>query len=187
MKNTAGAKITTIILVNTVILFNLRPSSTLQILIYCHKLKLDESHFEKRQPGSKSDKVRFNAFMDERVLDEVRQKKEREKGKKKGVSAWVRLKTLTNAETWHTHIRVMDESCSLHNLWAARHVQSVALNVALPVTAPLPLRAQWRLSALTDWRCTGPRRRRVLPDWDEHLLSQSGLLAFRVRNLPSGD
>lgn len=51
------------------------PSSNLQILIYCHKRKFDKSHFEKRQPGSKFDKVRCNAFMDERMVDEVRQKK----------------------------------------------------------------------------------------------------------------
>lgn len=54
-------------------------SSTLQILIYCHKRKFDESHFEKRQAGSGPDKVRCNAFMDESVLDEVRKKKERMK------------------------------------------------------------------------------------------------------------
>lgn len=112
----------------------------------------------------------------------------KKKRRKKRVSAWVRLKTPTHAEPCHTHIRVMDESCGLHNLWAARHIRSAALlNVALPVSAPLPLRARWRLSVLTDWRGTGPKRRRVLPDWDEHLLSQSGLLALRERNLPCGD
>lgn len=50
-------------------------SSTSRILIHRRKRKFDESHLEKRQPGSESDKVRGNAFMDERALDEVRQKK----------------------------------------------------------------------------------------------------------------
>lgn len=111
-------------------------SSTSRILIHRRKRKFDESHLEKRQPGSESDKVRGNAFMDERALDEVRQKKER-------VSAWVRLKTPTHAEPCHTHIRVMDESRGLHNLWAARRVPSAALlNVASPASVPLPLRAR---------------------------------------------
>lgn len=91
------------------------PSSTLQILIYRHKRKFDESHFEERQPGSKSDKVHCNAFMGECMLDEERQKREKMGKKKNYLSALVRLKTPTHAKTCHTHIRVMDESCGLHN------------------------------------------------------------------------
>lgn len=57
-------------------------------------------------------------FMDERAFV-LRKKKKCSLHSSVHEFAWVRLKTPTHAEPCHRHMRVMDESYGLHNLWAA--------------------------------------------------------------------